>query len=264
MKFQQPERETDPDLPAEGTTTSSTIEQPETVSTTLEPTLISATTTSDLIPRAAINCQDYLDQCFAENYAIHEIYPPCSSQPFDVVCDLDTDPGGWIVFQRRFNGSEDFYRVWEDYKNGFGDLRGEFWLGLEQIYSLTRRGIWQLRVELEDFSGYRRYAEYTNFAVENESTYYRLSIGEYSGTAGDSLREHENMKFSTYDQDHDTGFSNCAMANHGAWWYNYCHDSNLNGRYNEYQVSSASGMTWWHWKQNYVLKKTEMKIRRTL
>lgn len=36
------------------------------------------------------------------------------------------------VFQRRQDGSVDFYRNWTEYQHMFGDLEGNFWLG-EQL-----------------------------------------------------------------------------------------------------------------------------------
>ena len=59
---------------------------------------------------------------------------PDNLTAFDVFCDQTTDGGGWTVFQKRLNGSVDFYRYWNDYKCGFGDLNGEFWLGLDKWY----------------------------------------------------------------------------------------------------------------------------------
>ena len=85
------------------------------------------------------------------------------------------------MFQKRLNGSVDFYRGWNEYKQGFGNLNGEFWLGLENIYRLTRSGRYKLRVDLEDTSGNTAYAEYDMFAVTSERTKYQLEIGSYSG-----------------------------------------------------------------------------------
>ena len=100
---------------------------------------------------------------------------------FDVFCDQTTAGGGWTVFQKRMNGSVDFYRDWADYKRGFGNLSGEFWLGLDKIHRLTSSGGYKLRVDLEDFAGNTVYAEYYSFEVKSEGTKYQLSIGNYSG-----------------------------------------------------------------------------------
>ena len=95
-------------------------------------------------------------------------------------CDQTTDGGGWTVFQKRLDGSVDFYRGWADYKNGFGNLNGEFWLGLDKINRLTKIKS-RLRVDLQDTAGKTAYAEYDMFAVTSERAKYKLSLGTYSG-----------------------------------------------------------------------------------
>ena len=103
---------------------------------------------------------------------------------------MTTDGGGWTVFQRRLDGSLDFYLGWESYRNGFGNLNGEFWLGNGNLYRLTAADDVMLRVDLEDFDGNIRYAEYTTFKVADEAAKYLILIGGYSGTSGDSLTYH--------------------------------------------------------------------------
>ena len=101
---------------------------------------------------------------------------------FRVYCDQTTAGGGWTVLQKRLDGSVDFYRGWDEYKNGFGDLNGEFWLGLDKIHRLTKQTQNKLRVDLEDFEGNTAYAEYDNFVVADEASDYTLSqLGKYSG-----------------------------------------------------------------------------------
>ena len=100
---------------------------------------------------------------------------------FKVRCDMTTDGGGWTVFQRRTDGSVDFYRGWYEYKNGFGYVTGEFWLGLDKIHRLTKSGQNVLRVDLKDFENKTRFANYATFAVANKTEKYRLTVGGYSG-----------------------------------------------------------------------------------
>ena len=178
-----------------------------------------------------------------------------------VYCDMETDGGGWTVFQRRQDGSVDFYRDWNDYKNGFGNARGEFWLGLDILHwllSLSDNGN-RLQVDLGDADGERRYAEYATFSIGDESTKYVLSVSGYSGDAGDSLGPtHSAMKFTTKDQDHDTlDGDNCAVVYRGGWWFKDCHDSGLNGEYNG---TADAGIWWKDWKRE-PLKFSEMKFR---
>ena len=116
---------------------------------------------------------------------------PDGGKPIQVFCDMTTDGGGWIVLQRRLDGSVDFYLAWESYKNGFGDLNGEFRLGNDNLHRLTAANDVILRVVLEDFDGNITYAEYTTFKVADEGEKYRLLIGGYNGTAGDSMAFHK-------------------------------------------------------------------------
>ena len=103
---------------------------------------------------------------------------------FEVFCDQTTAGGGWTVFQKRFDGSVDFYRGWDDYKQGFGNPTGEFWLGLDKIHRLTVNNVNILRVHLEDVPGNTDAAEYSSFGVGNELEKYRLSLGKFSGDLG--------------------------------------------------------------------------------
>ncbi|XP_078358216.1 ryncolin-1-like [Oculina patagonica] len=189
---------------------------------------------------------------------------PDGSGAFNVFCDQTTAGGGWTVFQKRLNGSVDFYRDWADYQNGFGDLNGEFWLGLDKIHRLTNSDSYKLRVDLADWEGETKYAEYDTFAISDEASKYELSLGSYSGSAGDALSRQNGHPFSTKDQDHDSYHDNCAVMFKGAWWYNNCHDSNLNGFYFQggQHSSFADGVEWKQWKGYYYsMKRADMKIR---
>ena len=108
---------------------------------------------------------------------------PDNLSAFDVFCDQTTAGGGWTVFQKRLDGSVDFFLNWRDYKVGFGDLNGEFWLGLDKIHRLTSCDKSMLRVHLEDFEGNTSYAEYNKFGVMSENDKYKLVLGSYSGNS---------------------------------------------------------------------------------
>jgi len=186
---------------------------------------------------------------------------PDGSGAFEVFCDQKTAGGGWTVFQKRRDGSVDFYRAWDDYKRGFGNLNGEFWLGLDKINRLTVSSSNKLRVDLEDLHGNTAFAEYSSFSVTSERAKYQLNLGSYSGTAGDSLGYHRGLQFTTKDRDNDKASLNCAVHNKGAWWYNVCHYSNLNGLYLNGK-SSHQGVDWRTWKgSHFSVKRSEMKIR---
>ena len=224
---------------------------------------VPTTTSSTLIAR---DCSDIKDQGFTENYGIYRIQPSNDSESFKVVCDLETNGEQWIVFQRRFDGSVDFNRAWVDYKNGFGNLNGEHWLGLEKLHMLTTNGDWKLRVDLEDFDNVKGDAEYSSFAIGDESTNYTLSIGECDlpCIVPDDLDYHRNMAFTTYDQDHDINVNeNCAVRLQGGWWFtdNFCYQVNLNGLYIDPPVYGDDGIRWRSWNHRN-LKKSEMKMTR--
>ncbi|KAM6124250.1 LOW QUALITY PROTEIN: tenascin-R [Pterocles gutturalis] len=167
------------------------------------------------------------------------------SQRVQVYCDMTTDGGGWIVFQRRQNGLTDFFRKWADYRVGFGNLEDEFWLGLDNIHKITSQGRYELRIDMRDGQD-TAYAYYDKFSIGDSRSLYKLRIGDYNGTSGDSLTYHQGRPFSTKDRDNDVAVTNCAMSYKGAWWYKNCHRTNLNGKYGESRHSQ--GINWYHWK----------------
>ncbi|XP_060900647.1 tenascin-R isoform X3 [Labrus mixtus] len=181
------------------------------------------------------------------------------SQGVQVYCDMTTDEGGWIVFQRRQNGLTDFSRKWSDYRVGFGNLEDEFWLGLDNIQKIATQGRYELRIDMKDGQE-SVYANYDKFSIGDARNLYKLRIGEYNGTAGDSLSYHQGRPFSTKDRDNDIAVTNCALSYKGAWWYKNCHRANLNGKYGESRHSQ--GINWYHWKgHEFSIPFVEMKIR---
>ena len=210
------------------------------------------------------DCSDLLKSGHTQS-GVYSVDPD-GKGPFNVYCDMRTDGGGWTVFQRRQDGSVDFYRGWNDYKAGFGQLTAEFWLGNDKIHRLTPSRPSSLRVELEDWDGVRMYAKYGTFNIGDEQALYRLEVGSYSGTAGDAItgsHNHNNMAFSTKDRDNDRCSCNCAVRFTGAWWYNSCQHSNLNGQYVG-RTSNWRGVRWYQFRSDLSLKFAEMKLRPTL
>uniref|UniRef100_A0A8B9LSV6 Zmp:0000000846 n=1 Tax=Astyanax mexicanus TaxID=7994 RepID=A0A8B9LSV6_ASTMX len=190
----------------------------------------------------------------------YTIYPGGDENlPAPVYCDMTTDGGGWVVFLRRQNGKLDFYRNWKNYTNGFGDKNDEFWLGLMNLHKITASGQYELRVELRD-GPETAYAQYDKFYVGDQRSRYKIQIGAYSGTAGDSMTYHHNRPFSTFDNDNDIAVTNCALSYKGAFWYKNCHRVNLMGRYGD--NSHSKGINWFHWKgHEHSIPFAEMKIR---
>ncbi|KAM5159483.1 fibrinogen beta chain isoform 3-T3 [Callospermophilus lateralis] len=236
-----------------------------------------------------------------ETSEMYLIKPDRSSKPYRVYCDMTTENGGWTVIQNRQDGSVDFGRKWDPYKKGFGNiatnadgkkycgLPGEYWLGNDKINELTEMGATELLIEMEDWKGDKVKAHYGLFTVQNEANKYRISVGNYKGTAGNALMDgasqlvgenrtmtiHNGMFFSTYDRDND-GWTNedprkqCSKEDGGGWWYNRCHAANPNGRYywgGQYSWDMAKhgtddGVVWMNWKGSwYSMRKISMKIR---
>nr|XP_029137013.1 tenascin isoform X2 [Labrus bergylta] len=181
------------------------------------------------------------------------------TQPIQVYCDMTTDGGGWLVLLRRQNGKLEFYRNWKNYTAGFGNMNNEFWLGLSNLHKITNSGHYELRVDLRD-KGESAYAQYDKLTIAEPRTRYKIYIGAYSGTAGDSMTYHQGRPFSTYDNDNDIAVTNCALSYKGAFWYKNCHRVNLMGKYGD--DSHSKGINWFHWKgHEHSIEFAEMKIR---
>ena len=105
-----------------------------------------------------------------------------------------------LLIQQNVDGSTYFNQPWQTFKCGFGSKFGNYWLGNELLHQLTKDGLYKLRFDLQALgNGQWYWAEYSTFIVDSEATKYRLTVGGYSGNAGDELGYHNGMKFTTCD-----------------------------------------------------------------
>lgn len=197
----------------------------------------------------------------SSNYSsgVYLIRPVGVPEAVEAYCDMgnpDDDRHRWTIVQRRMDGSEDFNKDWQEYKQGFGNRIGEYWIGNDVLHHLTDQGNYTLRVELWDKSRNYSYADYENFYVGDEADKYRLYVDGYGGNASDSLSYHNKQAFSTKDSDNDASSTHCAVYYSAGWWFTHCQYVNANGLYD-------TGLTWYdvnthQWTQ---LTKIVLKIR---
>ncbi|XP_035026019.2 fibrinogen gamma chain-like, partial [Hippoglossus stenolepis] len=236
------------------------------------------------------DCQDVANKG-ATVSGLYYVKPQTATEQFLVYCEIDSFGRGFTVIQRRRDGSVDFLKDWIQYKQGFGylspDDTTEFWLGNEKIHLLTVGSTIPtvLRIELVDWEGNTKHADYTMFKVGTEADNYRLTYGYYfGGDAGDAFdgfdfgedpsdkfyTAHNGMQFSTIDKDNDKFDGSCARQDGSGWWMNRCHAAHLNGKYYQggrYTEKDAgefgfdNGIIWVTWHSRwYSLKETTMKL----
>ena len=155
----------------------------------------------------------------------------------EAYCDTSNGGGGWLVVQRRQDGSVDFNRTWLEYEDGFGKLTGEFWYGLRTLHCLTGQGGWEMRMDIKIADGTNIFLQYEQFKVASAKDKYKLTVGGFQGTTTDPMAHHNGMNFTTKDNDNDNSGGNCALAYGlkepiGGWWYNTCWDIAPNSIYN--------------------------------
>jgi len=128
-----------------------------------------------------------------------------------------------LLIHQNIDGSDFFNRSWAEFKVGFNDTRGNYWLGNEMLHQLTKKGRYKLRCLIQARSnGIVYVVNYGTFLVESEASNYTLRVGHYSGNAGNSLSIQNGMMFSTYDRDNDAYTGNCASHFGGGFWYYRC------------------------------------------
>ena len=221
-------------------------------------------------PRAKRDCLDWRNAGYKKDdlYTIH-----FDGSPKKVFCDMTTDGGGWIVFQRRFDGSRYFDRDWESYKEGFGFRRGEHWLGNEFIHQYTNSHATTMLAEGKAFTGEIARVELVGATVGDEASKYILNYAECKSTS-ESIEDvctdwNQNMlntKFSTNDQDNDgKSSSDCAGVYKGGWWFKACFSVFFNAPYSdEPDVDNFKGICWKRFRSPAKsLKETKMMVRRS-
>ncbi|XP_060068682.1 microfibril-associated glycoprotein 4-like [Ylistrum balloti] len=181
---------------------------------------------------------------------------PDDVNTFDVYCDMENGDGGWIVLQRRFNGLVLFNRSFAEYENGFGELYGEFWIGLKKMHILAHSSR-KVKFNLQALNGTWLPLEYNSFYISNASQQYTLHVSNHTnGFCAESFEYNNGKVFSTYDRDS----RGCAASRFGGFWYNGCTYLNINGHFG--LLNDESGVIEHRFYSGYVnFQKTIMMIQ---
>ena len=172
----------------------------------------------------------------------------------------------------------DFNRNWNDYRDGFGDVAHEHWLGNSLLHVMTSTDSnnrnYTLRIDLSDWQGGQRHAVYSGFRIASECDNFKLDFDAFvasESNVGDSLSAHNGMQFSTADRDNDINQSGACATNHGGqggFWFHACFNVGANNPYasssDEFQNSENNRIRWdaWHGTR-YSLKTFQMMMRPT-
>ncbi|KAK3104708.1 hypothetical protein FSP39_008344 [Pinctada imbricata] len=153
------------------------------------------------------------------NPGVYTIQPDQSPSAFQVYCDK-----GWTVIQRRIDGGVKFstpYKDWDDYVGGFGNTSGEYWLGNEHVYWLTKQGTYALRVDAIGYSQKPYWSQYMLFRLSDETEKYRCFVEDFSGNYMDPMSTANEQIFSTVDVPNGIDFYlTCHTLTAGGWWMN--------------------------------------------
>jgi len=236
--------------------------------TTPTPTLTTTTTTTTTTkPSHWHHCKaDYTPpprQQFTLNNGLNVLCKPFTNSSSG--CD-------WVVIQRRYRGDVDFHMGWTEYVGGFGDVTGDFWIGLQNIHTLCPPSKpCKLMVDMVDRQGYHSrgenitFAQYSNFSLTGWTDKYRLSVDGYYGNAGDGLSGLNGLQFSTYDRTNDAHRPRPLVTNRDhcydwvaeeAWWRGWCPTSSLNGDFCERGSSYRP-----FWSNLIYIMYSEMRVR---
>ncbi|CAC5417476.1 Fibrinogen-like protein 1 [Mytilus coruscus] len=217
-------------------------------------------TTENETAAMIIDCSEIPGGSLSGVYTVYIDY-----QPVEIYCELRADS------DTKKTGTTDFYWNWHEYKQGFGNVNFEYWLGNDNLHKILSSKNYKLRIDLEDWNGNAKYADYNTFVVGSEDTNYTLTISGYSGDAGDSIinppsdsmSQMYGMEFSTSDRDNDKiPFYKAAESTRSGWWLKWSTDANLNGVYYKGGQTASDGIFWKSWQSSqYSLKSVSMKIK---
>ena len=204
----------------------------------------------------------------------HTIYPSMSGlTSLTVSCDQETDGGGWIMLQRRVDGTVNFTRNWEEYKYGFGDHGDnttELWLGNENVYQVLQSNgntEWELRIEADAFDGTSCWMVASDFRMNNEALRYSMDWDNVSASTDDlvaNLKYHKSINFTTLDNYRRQTEKQCVDEYKGGWWYYYfghCATIFLNGEYENQAVNSVTSISIDGFKYIVALERSRMMFR---